>query len=225
MRVRRVQIGGSGAPMPATFAVPDGYPPGPAIVVIHEYWGLNGQIETVTQRFAALGFATVAPDLYRGTVTTEPDEARKLRMALEHERAVEDLAITVSFLRNQGATGVGVMGFCMGGWLTWELCYRDSRVGAAVACYGHAEANGRELQTPLQMHVGTEDHFEPATLDSIGETLRGRGDGSDLFVYPGAPHAFMNDQRPEVYRPQESNLVFDRAVTFFSERLGAPVPV
>ena len=225
MRVRRVQIGGAGAPMPATFAVPDGYPPGPAIVVIQEHWGLNGQIEKVTQRFAGLGFAAVAPDLYRGRVTTEPDEARKLRMALDDERAVEDLAITVPFLMHQGATGVGVMGFCMGGWLTWELAYRDARLGAAVACYGHAEANGRELQTPLQMHVGTDDRFEPATLDSIGETLRARGDGSQLFLYPGAPHAFMNDQRPEVYRPQETDLAFDRAVTFLSERLGAPVPV
>ena len=211
--------------MPATFAVPDGYPPGPAIVVIQEYWGLNGQIEKVTQRFAGLGFAAVAPDLYRGRVTTEPDEAKKLRMALDEDRAVEDLMITLSFLKNQGATGLGAMGFCMGGWLTWELAYRDARLDAAVACYGLAEANGRELLSPLQMHVGSDDHFEPATLDAVGGSLRARGDGSELFVYPGAPHAFMNDQRPEHYRTADSELAFERAVTFFSERLGAPVPV
>jgi carboxymethylenebutenolidase len=211
--------------MPGTFAVPDGYPPGPAIMVIHEWWGLNGQIEKVTQRFAALGFAAVAPDLYRGGATTEPDEAKKLRMALDENRALEDLAITLSFLKNQGATAVGVMGFCMGGGLTWQLAYRDDRLAAAVPCYGFAEADGRELRCPVQMHVGTEDRFEPATLDAIGDTLRARGDGSELFVYDGAPHAFMNDQRPEAYRPEMSDLAFGRAVDFFTQHLGAPVPV
>jgi carboxymethylenebutenolidase len=211
--------------MPGTFAVPDGYPPGPAVVVVQEWWGLNGQIEMVTQRFAALGFAAVAPDLYRGKLATEPDEAKKLRMELDGDRAVEDLKTTVSFLKNQGASGIGVMGFCMGGWLTWELAYSDDRLKAAVACYGFAEADGRELRCPVQMHVGTEDHFEPAALKTIGGSLGARGDGSELFVYEGAHHAFMNDQRPEVYRPGDSDLAFERAVAFFTEKLGAPVPV
>ena len=224
MRVRRVQLGGAGAPMPGTFAVPDGYPPGPAVVVVQEFWGLTGQIEMVMQRFAGLGFAAVAPDLYRGKVATEPDEAKKLRMELDEERAVEDLRTTVSFLKNQGASGIGVMGFCMGGWLTWELAYSDDRLKAAVPCYGFAEAEGRELRCPVQMHIGTEDHFEPAALQRIGESLRTRGDGSDLFVYEGAHHAFMNDQRPEVYRPADSDLAFERAVAFFTEKLGEPVP-
>jgi len=211
--------------MPGTFAVPDGYPPGPAVVVVQEWWGLTGQIEMVTQRFAALGFAAVAPDLYRGKVATEPDEAKKLRMELDGERAVEDLKTTVSFLKNQGATGIGVMGFCMGGWLTWELAYSDARLKAAVPCYGFAEADGRELRCPVQMHVGTEDHFEPAALETIGESLRARGDGSELFVYEGAHHAFMNDQRPEAYSPADTDLAFQRAIAFFTEKLGAPVPV
>jgi carboxymethylenebutenolidase len=211
--------------MPGTFAVPDGYPPGPAVVIVQEWWGLTGQIEMVTQRFAALGFAAVAPDLYRGKVATEPDEAKKLRMELDGERAVEDLRATVSFLKNQGATGIGVMGFCMGGWLTWELAYSDDRLKAAVACYGFAAPEGRELRCPVQMHVGTEDHFEPAALETIGDSLRARGDDSELFVYEGAHHAFMNDQRPEVYRPEDSDLAFERAVTFFTDKLGAPVPV
>jgi carboxymethylenebutenolidase len=225
MRVRRVQLGGAGAPRPGTFAVPDGYPPGPAIIVVQEWWGLNGQIEKVTQRFAAMGFAAVAPDLYRGEVTTEPDEARKLRMALDEEHAVRDLEITVSFLKNQGATGIGVMGFCLGGRLAWELAYADDRLDAAVPCYGLAEAKGRTPRCPVQMHVGTDDHFEPATLEEVGASLRARGDGSELFVYEGAPHAFMNDQRPDHYRAADSDLAFDRAAAFFAERLGAPVPV
>ena len=224
MRVRRVQLGGSGAPMPGTFAVPDGYPPGPAVVVVQEWWGLTGHIEMVTQRFAAAGFAAVAPDLYRGKIAAEPDEAQKLRMELEEERALEDLSITVSFLVNQGATGVGVIGFCMGAWLAWELAYTDDRLRAAVACYGYAEANGRELRCPVQMHAGTQDRWDREALAAIGGELAGRGDGSELHVYEGAPHAFMNDQGPN-HRPQDAALAFERAMSFFAERIGAPVPV
>jgi len=225
MRVRRVQLGGAGSPMPGTFAVPDGYPPGPAIVVIHEWWGLNGQIEMVAQRFAALGFAAVVPDLYRGEVHTEPDEAEKRMMRLDDSRALEDLKITVSFLRNQGATGIGVMGFCMGGWLAWELAYTDDRVDATVACYGLAEAKGRELHGAVQMHVGTEDDFDAADLDAAEKALAARGDGSGLYRYAGADHAFMNDQRPEVYRKDDAELAWQRAVEFLTEKLGAPIPV
>jgi carboxymethylenebutenolidase len=72
--------------------------------------------------------------------------------------------------------------------------------------------------------VGTEDHFDAAALEAIGSSLRVRGDGSELFVYEGAHHAFMNDQR-EAYRPEDSDLAFERAVAFFAEKLGAPVPV
>jgi carboxymethylenebutenolidase len=225
MRVRRVQLGGAGSPMPGTFAVPDGYPPGPAVVVIHEWWGLNGQIEMVAQRFAAQGFAAVVPDLYRGDVHTEPDEAEKRMMQLDDAQALEDLRITVSFLKNQGATGIGVMGFCMGGWLAWELAYTDDRVAATVPCYRLAEAKGRELHGAVQMHVGTEDEYGDATLNATERMLTARGDGSALYRYEGADHAFMNDQRPEVYRRDDTDLAWRRAVGFFTEKLGAPVPV
>ena len=225
MRVRRIEIGGQGGPMPATLGVPDAYPPGPAVVVVQEWWGLNGHIESFVDRLAAMGFAAIAPDLYRGGVASEPDDAMKAKMKMDDARAIGDIEGAVSFLLNQGASAVGVIGFCMGGWLTWELAYSDDRLKAAVACYGFAEAEGRELRCPLQMHVGTEDHFEPAALEAIGESLLGRGDGSELFVYEGAHHAFMNDQRPEVYRPEDSDLAFERAFAFFTQKLGAPVPV
>ena len=94
--------------MPGTFAVPDGYPPGPAVVVVQEWWGLNGQIEMVTQRFAALGFAAVAPDLYRGKVATEPDSV----LALFEDSAAWSLPIvraTIAerLMRRFAASGTG----------------------------------------------------------------------------------------------------------------------
>jgi carboxymethylenebutenolidase len=224
VRVRRIEIGGQGGPMPATLGVPDAYPPGPAVVVVQEWWGLNGHIESFVDRFAAIGFAALAPDLYRGEVATEPDNAKKARMKMDDVRAVGDLKGAVSFLVNQGASAVGIIGFCMGGWLTWETALEDDRLSAAVAFYGMADDKGRELRCPLQAHFGTEDHVEPAQIEAAAAALASRDDGSELFLYEGAPHAFMNDTR-ESYRPEAASLAWERTIAFFTDKLGAPLPV
>jgi hypothetical protein len=120
--------------------------------VIQEWWGLNPNIESFCRRFADEGFVAVAPDLYRGALTTEPDEAKKLMMRLDRPRAVEDLRAGLSMLMDRGATKVGAMGFCMGGYLTHELALSDDRLGAAVACYGLTDPKDRELLAPMQVH-------------------------------------------------------------------------
>jgi carboxymethylenebutenolidase len=143
---------------------------------------------------------------------------------MDDARAIGDIEGAVSFLLNQGASAVGVIGFCMGGWLTWETALQDDRLTAAVAFYGIADDDGRELRCPLQAHFGTEDHVEPARREAAAAALAARGDGSELFVYDGAPHAFMNDTR-ESYRPDAAALAWDRTVAFLTEKLGAPLPV
>ncbi len=225
MRVRRIEIGGKTDPMPATLGVPDGYPPGPAVVVIQEWWGLNANIESFVERFASIGFAALAPDLYRGVKTAEPDEAQKMMMALDKVRAVADIKAAVTFLLNQGASKVGVVGFCMGGFLAWETACEDDRVAAAVPFYGITEAEGRTLPCALQAHFGTEDHYDLAMLEARAAELAARGDGSELFMYEGADHAVMNDTRPQVFDPKAAALAWDRAVAFLTDKLGAPVAV
>ena len=80
------------------------------------------------------------------------------------------------------------MGFCMGGWLTWELAYRDDRLDAAVAVLRLRRGERPRAAVPrCRCTSARRIRFEPAALDSIGETLRARGDGSELFVYEGAP--------------------------------------
>ncbi len=188
--------------------------------MIQEWWGLNPNIESICRRFADEGFAAIAPDLYRGALTTEPDEAKKLMMRLDRPRAVEDLRAGLSMLMDRGATKVGAMGFCMGGYLTHELALTDDRLGAAVACYGLTDPKGRELLAPMQVHIGTEDDFDPADMQVLAAMLASRGDGSELFTYEGAPHAFMNDTRPEVYRPEAAALAWERATAFLHAKLG-----
>ena len=111
------------------------------------------------------------------------------------------------------------MGFCMGGYLTHELALTEDRLGAAVACYGLTDAKGRELLAPMQVHVGTDDHFA-IDIQALAAMLTARGDGSELFTYEGAPHAFMNDTRPEVFRPVAAALAWERSTAFLHAQLG-----
>ena len=217
-----MQIGGAGSPMEAVFGVPDGFPPGPAVIVVQEWWGLDGHIKSFVHRLGLVGYAAIAPDLYRGKMAEEPDAAVKLMMELDRDAAVEDLKHCVSYLKNQGATSVGVMGFCMGGSIVWQLACSDDRLEAAIPFYGTYE--GGEPLCPVQAHFGTEDDFTPRALDELEAKLTALGNGSELFRYEGASHAFMNDTRGS-HDEGSAKLAWERALGFIERHLGAPVPV
>jgi dienelactone hydrolase len=112
---------------------------GPGVVVIQEWWGLVPHIRNVADRLAAQGFVALAPDLYRGKETTEPDEAGKLVMELQLEQAAKDMAAAVDALLAMPETtgeGAGVVGFCVGGGLALFLASRKPEVTAVVCYYG-----------------------------------------------------------------------------------------
>ncbi|MGH9004028.1 MAG: dienelactone hydrolase family protein, partial [Acidimicrobiia bacterium] len=112
---------------------------GPGLIVIQEWWGLVDHIKDLCDRFAAEGFTALAPDLYHGATTTEPDEAGRLMMGMNLERAARDMAGAVDHLAGHEAVrgqGVGVVGFCMGGGLAlWLGTLRPDAVKAVVPYY------------------------------------------------------------------------------------------
>ena len=111
---------------------------GPGVIVIQEWWGLVPHIEDVADRFAAEGYVALAPDLYHGQSTTEPDEAQKYMMELRMDEAVRDMTGAVGFLRNHEAVDpskIGCVGFCMGGGLTLYLA-STGQIAAAAPFYG-----------------------------------------------------------------------------------------
>lgn len=197
---------------------------GPGLIVIQEWWGLVPHITDVADRFAAEGFVALAPDLYRGESTTEPDEAGKLMMALNLERAAKDLSGAVDFLLDHpGVTSdtVGVTGFCMGGGLSLVLaCQEGERIGACVPFYGvipwpNAQPDWERLTAPVQGHFAENDgSFGPDAVQDLQTRLHDLGKQAELIVYPDADHAFFNDTRPEVYSPETSELAWSRAVGF-----------
>ncbi len=202
---------------------------GPGVVVIQEWWGLNRQIEEVCDRFASEGFVALAPDLYRGEETSEPDEAGKMMMSLNLERAAKDMVGAVDFLVGHGAvtgTGVGVTGYCMGGGLAlWLATLRPDSVKAVVPCYGiipwpAAQPDYTQLAAPVQGHYAELDDFAgPEAVRKLEEELQGLGKQCEFFIYPGTQHAFTNNHRPDVYDEAATEQVWARTVSFFREKL------
>src|SRR3712207_5791533 len=134
---------------------------GPGVVVIQEWWGLVPHIQDVCDRFAAEGFYALAPDLYRGEQTTEPDEAGKLMMALNVEQAAKDLSGAVARLQEEsGREAVGVVGFCMGGGLALVLaCHRPDAVKACVPFYGLIPWEGAQPDWSKLSGVAVQGHY------------------------------------------------------------------
>lgn len=210
-------------------AVPEGGS-GPGVIVIQEWWGLVPHITDLCDRFASEGFVALAPDLYHGESTTEPDEAGKLMMALNLERAARDLSGAVSYLEEHAAvTGdtLGVTGFCMGGGLALvAACLRPDAFGAVVPWYGlipwpEAQPDWTQLHAPVEGHyAGDDGFFTAAAARDLEATLRGLGKDVSLHIYEGADHAFFNDTRPEVYDAEAAALAWDRTLTFLRAHLG-----
>jgi carboxymethylenebutenolidase len=209
----------------------DGYlakPPalasGPAVVVIQEWWGLVGHIKDVCDRFAQEGFMALAPDLFHGESTKEPDEAGKLMMSLNTAGAITDLSGAISFLKGKGASKVGCVGFCMGGALSLVLATRAD-IDACVVYYGlptptMGEVDYSKLGGPVLCHFA--EHDDWASQENAGPVLdqiRAAGKSAEMHVYKGTEHAFFNDSRPEVYHADAAAKSWERTIAFFRGNL------
>lgn len=201
---------------------------GPGVVVVQEWWGLVPHIVNVCDRFASAGFAALAPDLFHGKKTTEPDEAAKLNMALQLDEAEKDLSGAVDELvRRTGRSEVGVVGFCMGGGLALYLASRrHDSVRAVVDFYGaipkeDAAADYAAISGAVLAHVAELDSWaSPEAMREVERQIRAGGNQDvHVYDYPGTEHAFFNDDRPEVYAPDASALAWDRTLEFFRGRL------
>lgn len=181
----------------------------PGLVVIQEWWGLNAHIKDVAERYASEGFVTLAPDLYRGVKTSEPDEARKLSMQLDRPRAIQDIQAAVDFLiarQDVQPKQVGVLGFCMGGGLALAMSHAGQHVGVCVVFYGGSslmnDDTAQAVSAPILGLYGGEDASTPVgTVRANEQKLQSHNKTAQFVIYPGAPHAFFNDTR-DSYRPE-----------------------
>jgi carboxymethylenebutenolidase len=198
----------------------------PVVIVIQEWWGLNEHIKDVTRRFAEEGYVALAPDLYHGQVTSEPDEARKLAMELGMGDAVGEIQAAMAYLRAQDFTSdqVGIVGFCMGGGLVLQTAVSDNTLGAAIPFYGQpvSAADAQQISAPVLSFLGTRDGISASAYETMHEALEANGIPNQFQLYEGAQHAFFNDTRAS-YAPDAASDAWMRTLTWFDEYLSPNV--
>lgn len=202
---------------------------GPGVIVIQEWWGLVGHITAVADRFAAEGFLALAPDLFHGVTTSEPDEAGKLMMGMAMDQAAKDMSGAARYLNDREdvtGSGMGIVGFCMGGSLALWSATMAPNIVAAVGFY---PAVPWERMSPswenyqgksAMIHCSEADGTSAAPgIQAAWAGIDAAGGHVEVFDYPGTEHAFFNDDRPEVYAPEASALAWERTLGLLRSRL------
>ncbi len=211
-------------------ALPEGRR-GPGVIVVQEWWGLDSGIKEMADRLAAAGFVALAPDLYHGQLAghTEMDKAAAMMSSLPPERAARDMSSAVDYLADHDATtsdGIGVMGFCMGGLLTFILAaLRPDRIVAAVPFYGFPQGddqpNYRDIEASIQGHMAEhDDFFPPAAAKALEAELQAMGKDVTITVHEGSGHAFMAPHNALGTQDQALyDLIWPQTTAFLHEHL------
>jgi len=203
-------------------ADPSGKPKG-GLVVIQEIFGVNHHIRAMCDRFAAIGYAAIAPQVFDRFVRDfesgySPDEiahARSYLGNLNFDAMMKDIEASVANLKGVGP--IGIVGYCMGGTAAFLGACRVNGFSAAVAYYGGmiGKFADEKPKCPLQMHFGEKDEGIPlSTVEEIKKKLP----QAETYVYPGAPHGFACDERAS-FRKEASDLAWQRTTEFFAKNL------
>jgi len=197
----------------------------PAVVLIHEWWGLNDQIKSVAAELANQGYVALAVDLYDGEVVTAPDGARSLMQGVDGAEATDTRVSWIDYLKTHSATNgkVGTVGWCFGG--GWSLnASLAAPVDATVIYYGNVKKEGAELSSlasPVLGHFATEDGWiNQEMVDGFTAAMGEAGKAGSLAVHwYEADHAFANPTSAR-YDADDAALSWQRTLEFFGQHLG-----
>ncbi|HEV7163752.1 MAG TPA: dienelactone hydrolase family protein [Solirubrobacteraceae bacterium] len=202
---------------------------GPATIVMQEWWGLDEHIRSICDRLAGEGFFALAPDLYRGETTTQPSEAEQKMMALSMEKVEKDMCGAAEYLKAQPGvegTGIGALGFCLGGGLSVWAAASCPQITASVSYYyvmPHGKPDFSKLKGPVLGHFGTADEFIPLEdAKKLESEMRDAGAEVSFHYYEGAGHAFFNDtNRLGTYDKALAEESWGPTVSFLREALSS----
>jgi carboxymethylenebutenolidase len=221
-----IQIPNGTEPLSGFLATPAKAGRYPALVVIHEWWGLTDWVKGETQKLADAGYVALAVDLYRGKVTSDPEEAHELMRGLPEDRALSDLKAAFNYLntRKDVERGhIGSIGWCMGGGFSLELAIHEPELEACVVNYGALPTDATELQqigAPILGNFGALDRgITPDDVRAFEKTMTGLGKSVDVKIYDGAGHAFENSTNQTAYRPEAAADAWARSIAFLNKSL------
>ncbi len=210
----------------AVLYMPQGKGPFPALVVIHEWWGLTPWVEEQAANLADQGYAALAIDLYRGKSTTSPEEAHELMRGVPEDRAHRDLKAAFNYLASRKDVDVkriGAIGWCMGGGYALDLTVSEPRLAASVINYGHLATERSTLdkiQAPILGIFGGQDRgIPPDSVRTFAKQLQSLGKSVEIKIYPDAGHAFENPNNKAGYREADAKDAWDRTIAFLAAEL------
>ena len=204
---------------------------GPGVLVIQEWWGLDSGIKEMANRLGQAGFVALAPDLYHGELAAhdEMDKASHLMQSMPPDRAGRDMSGAIDYLASHPAVtskGIGVVGFCMGGMLSFIIAAnRPDKVKAVVPFYGFpqgaTEPDWSKLTAVISGHMAEQDSFfSPEAARALEAKLRAMGKKVTLTVHPGTGHAFMAPHNAlGTFYAEDAGRVWPQAVSFLKENV------
>ena len=205
--------------------VPEGKGPFAAIVVIHEWWGLNDWVKEQASKLADQGYLALAVDFYRGKVATTHDQAHELSRT-SPSRVVRDARAAFAYLQSRPDVKkdrIGAIGWCWGGGYSLQLAIEEPTLAADVINYGDLSASSDELKkikAPILGLFGAHDQgITPDDVKKFGEELDKLGKKADITIYPDAGHGFQNPVNGAGYKPEDTADAWSKILMFFARHL------
>jgi carboxymethylenebutenolidase len=200
---------------------------GPGVIVLQEWWGVDDSVKRVVDRFAEEGFVALAPDLYHGDTTDQPSEAEQRMMAMSMDEAEKEMRGAVDYLAEHEAfdgSGIGAVGFCLGGGLAVWSATANDKVDAVVSYYyvlPHGKPDFTKVNVPVLGHFGTNDDFVPVEdAKGLEKELNDAGADAKFEFYEGAGHAFAGDHnRIGTYDEGKAKEAWRKTIDFLKRHL------
>ena len=210
----------------AVLYTPQGKGPFPALIVIHEWWGLNDWVKDQASKFAEEGYAALAVDLYRGKVAKTPDEAHEIMRGVPEDRAKRDLHAAFEFLASQPNVKkdrIGSIGWCMGGGYSLDVALQEPTLAATVINYGHLATDTdalKKINAPILGLFGAQDRgITPDDVHKFAQAIQQLGKKIDVKIYDDAGHAFENPNNKDGYRQADAADAGKRTIDFLAATL------
>jgi carboxymethylenebutenolidase len=198
----------------------------PAIILIHQYWGLNDWMKQNAQKLADQGYVALAVDLFRGGVATTPGDAQELMRSLPKDRAVRDLESAFTYLAARpdvDPARIGSIGWCMGGGYSFQVAIHEPALAACAVNYGAPPTDPADIaaiHAPILGNFGADDQgITPDNVHAFQQAAQAAGKSVDFKEYAGAGHAFEDSTNVAAYRPEAAADAWNRITAFFAANL------
>ena len=210
----------------AVLYTPEGKGPFPALVAIHEWWGLTDWVKEQASKLADQGYVVLAIDLYRGKVADTPELAHELMRGVPEDRALRDLHAAAEYLRSQPNVRkdrIASIGWCMGGGYALDVALQEATLRAAVINYGHLATDPDSLKKInagiLGIFGGKDGGIPVEDVKKFEQSLKQDGKKIEVKIYPDAGHGFENPNNKAGYRADDAADAWQRTVTFLANTL------